>query len=545
MKGLMQDRPLLITHLIEHAAAYHSAAEIVTLAVEGGKHRYSYRDCRDRSKKVAQAMERTGMGIGDRIATLALNTYRHMELWYGIAGMGAVAHTINPRLFAEQIVYIVNHAEDRILFLDIPFIPLVEAIADKLKTVERYVVLTDDAHMPETKLPGAISYESLIAAEDGDYEWREFDERTASGLCYTSGTTGHPKGVLYSHRSTVLHAFGTVLTDTLAISAMDSILPIVPMFHASAWGIPYSAAATGAKLVMPGMHHDGETLQKLITEEGVTMTAGVPTVWLMLLNYLEQSGAKVDCLERVLIGGAAAPQSMIEAFEKKHGVRVFHAWGMTEMSPLGTVNTPVRATLTQNVDEQIALKAKQGRAPFGVDMKITDDDNGSLPWDGKTFGNLKVRGPWVAQAYFRGAGGSIVDEEGWFDTGDVATIDEHGFMQITDRSKDVIKSGGEWISSIELESAAMAHPAVAEAAVIGIPHPKWDERPLLVAVIQEDADVAKEDILDFLKDKIVKWWMPDDIIFVEELPHTATGKVRKATLREQFADYTLPAAQEG
>ncbi len=545
MKGLMQDRPLLISHLIEHAATYHGTSEIVTLAVEGGKHRYTNADCRIRSKKVAQAMERLGMGIGDRIATLALNTYRHVELWYGIAGMGAVAHTINPRLFAEQIIFIANHAEDRILFLDLPFIPLIEAVADHLKTIERYVILTDDAHMPETQLANAVSYESLIEAEDGDYQWPEFDECTASGLCYTSGTTGDPKGVLYSHRSTVLHTFACALTDTLAISAKDTVLPIVPMFHASAWGIPYATCATGAKLVMPGLHHDGESLQKLITSEGVTMTAGVPTVWLMLLNYLEQSGTGIGCLERVLIGGAAAPESMIEAFEKKHDVRVFHAWGMTEMSPLGTVNTPVRATLGLSGEQQIALKSKQGRTVYGVEMKITDDQGADLPWDGRTFGNLKVRGWWVAQAYFRGAGGSITDEDGWFDTGDVATIDEHGFMQITDRSKDVIKSGGEWISSIELESAAMAHLDVAEAAVIGIPHPKWDERPLLVIVPKEGATVTKQGMLDFLEDKVAKWWLPDDVACVTELPHTATGKVHKMTLRKQFKDYTLPTVREG
>lgn len=543
MQGLMQDWPLLVSRIIEHASIYHGKTEIKTLLPEGGTHSYTYADCHMRSKQLAQALERLGVGAGDRIATIAWNTHRHVELWYGISGMGAVTHTINPRLFPEQIAYIANHAEDKILFFDITFLKLIEALAGSLKSVETYVCMTGPEHMPKkTSLDNLLCYEDLLGAEDGDYDWPELDENTAAGLCYTSGTTGNPKGVLYSHRSNFLHTWGGIAMDTLAVSARDTVLPVVPMFHANAWGIPYATAATGARLVMNGPHFDGETLQRLIEEEGVSMTAAVPTVWLGLLDYLEKSGKRVDPLRRVTIGGAAAPRSMIEAFEKKYDVEVCHAWGMTEMSPLGTVGTMTRETDQWDWEKKLDLKCKQGRGVLGVEMKIVDDDGNELPRDGKAFGHLMVRGPWVASQYYGGEGGDILDADGWFDTGDVATLDPLGFMQITDRSKDVIKSGGEWISSIDLENIAVGHPDVAEAAVIGVHHPKWNERPLLILVMKEGKSVTADDMKSFLKGKIAKWWMPDDVVTVDEIPHTATGKIRKTELREQFKDYKLPTA---
>lgn len=540
MLGLMQDWPLLVSKILLHADAAHADVEVVTLRVEGDEHRYTYGEMAHRSRQVAQALTRYGIKRGDRIATLAWNTYRHVELWYGIAGMGAVAHTINPRLFPEQIVYIANHAQDRILCTDITFVPLIEKIKDELTTIETFIVMTDDEHMPETSLKNAVSYETFIAGESGAFDWPELDENTAAGLCYTSGTTGNPKGVLYSHRSNMLHTFAGCLTDTLGVSAFDVVLPVVPMFHANAWGIPYATPTVGAKLVMGGPNHDGETLHKLIEDEQITMTAAVPTVWLMLLNYLRDSGEKVESLRKVVIGGSAAPRSMIEAFEKDYGVEVSHAWGMTEMSPLGSVGSLTGKTSKLPWEQQLDLKCKQGRGVLGVEMKITDEENNALPRDGVAYGHLKVRGPWISKEYFRHEGGDILDEDGWFDTGDVATIDEDGFMQITDRSKDVIKSGGEWISSIDLENAAVGHPDVAEAAVIGIFHPKWDERPLLVLVAQNGKELAKDEVIDFLRGKVAKWWLPDDVVYVEEIPHTATGKIQKMELRQQFKDYKLP-----
>ena len=544
MLGLMQDRPLLISSLIEYAAQYHGRSEIVSRTVEGPIHRYDYAAAHARSRRLAKALLRRGITLGDRVATLAWNGHRHFESYFGVSGIGAVLHTINPRLFAEQIAYIANHAEDRLIFTDLTFVPLLEAIADQLGSVEAFVVMTDEAHMPETSLPNALCYESLLAAEDEDYAWPSFDERTASSLCYTSGTTGNPKGVLYSHRSTLIHTFAVCARDALGICANDTVLPVVPMFHANCWGTAYAAPMSGAKLVLPGALMDGEHIYELLDNERVTVSLGVPTVWLMLLNYLQQSGKKLPNMDRTIIGGSACPQSMIEAFEKDYGVTVVHAWGMTEMSPIGTTGNMKAAMADLPYEEQLTYKVKQGRGIYGVEMKIVDDDGAELPRDGVAFGNLMVRGPWITNGYFKGEGGQVLDAEGWFNTGDVATLDAEGFMQITDRAKDVIKSGGEWISSIDLENLAVGHPDVAEAAVIGVAHPKWDERPLLVIVRQEGASVEKDEILAFMDGKIAKWWMPDDVAFVDEIPHTATGKIQKVTLREQFEGYELPTAKD-
>jgi 3-(methylthio)propionyl---CoA ligase len=541
MLGLMQDRPLLISQLIEHAALNHGDTEIVSRTVEGPIHRYTYRDARLRAKKVAEALIALDIKPGDRIGTLAWNGYRHFELYYGISGMGAVCHTINPRLFPEQIVYIVNHADDQILFVDLNLLPAVEKLLPELKGVRHVVAMTDRAHLPkDCRIPNLLVYEELIQGKPGTYEWPEFDERTASSLCYTSGTTGNPKGVLYSHRSTILHAYGSALPDTLGISARAVVLPVVPMFHVNAWGLPYSGALTGAKLVFPGVALDGASLYELFEKERVTFTAGVPTVWLALLNHMHANKLKLSTLKYAVIGGSAAPPAMIETFDKEFGVEVLHAWGMSEMSPLGTVNHPKEKHLKLPAADLLALRLKQGRPPFGVDMTIVDDTGKELPRDGKAFGDLLVRGPWITSGYFRGEGGKVLQEGGWFATGDVATIDPDGFMQITDRSKDVIKSGGEWISSIDLENAAMAHPAVAEAAVIGIAHPKWDERPLLIVHRKVDAHVDKKELIEFLSSKVAKWWLPDDVQFVEAIPHTATGKILKTKLREDFKNYKLP-----
>ncbi|MFA5120322.1 3-(methylthio)propionyl-CoA ligase [Zavarzinia sp.] len=540
MLGLMQDRQLLISSFIKFAALYHKDREIVTRTVEGPIHRYTYADCERRSRQLANVLKSFGLGFGDTVGTLAWNTYRHLELWYGISGSGMVCHTINPRLFPEQIAYIVNHADDKALFLDLTFVPLVEKLAAKLPSIRHFVIMTDRAHMPTTTIPNALCYEDLVEAASADFEWPEFDENTASSLCYTSGTTGNPKGVLYSHRSTALHSMVANNADALGMRSADAVLPVVPMFHANAWSMPYGAPMAGAKIVMPGAALDGASVYELLETEGVTMTAAVPTVWLMLLQYLEREGKTLSTLKRVVIGGSAAPRSMIETFETKYGVSVCHAWGMTEMSPLGTLGT-LKAGMDQwPLEKRMDLQCKQGRAVFCVEMKITDDDGKELPRDGKAFGHLKVRGPWIAGAYLKGEGGVILDDDGYFDTGDVATLDEEGFMQITDRAKDVIKSGGEWISSIDLENAAVGHPAVAEAAVIGVVHPKWDERPLLIVVRKPGKDVSREELLAFLNGKIAKWWMPDDIVFVDELPHTATGKLLKTKLREDFKDYKLP-----
>ncbi|MEQ9152180.1 MAG: 3-(methylthio)propionyl-CoA ligase [Parvibaculum sp.] len=542
MQGLMQDWPLRVTSIIDHAARFHGDQEVVTRTVEGPITRTTYKDIHLRARKVAQALTKLGMKEGDVVATMAWNTARHLEAWYGIMGMGAVCHTLNPRLFAEQLVYIINHAEDKLVFLDLTFVPILEGIADKLPKVKAYVIMTDKAHMPETKLPNALCFEEIVEAEDGNFKWAEVDENAACGLCYTSGTTGNPKGVLYSHRSNVLHSMAANMGDALGMKSADAILPVVPMFHANAWGIAFAAPAVGAKIVMPGANMDGESIYELLDKEQVTVTAAVPTVWLMLLQYLEKTGAELPKLDRVVIGGSAAPRSMIEVFEKKYDVKVFHAWGMTEMSPMGTLGALKAGMEDWPLDKQIDVKVKQGRAIYTVEMKITDDDGNDLPADGKAFGHLMVRGPAIAGAYLKGEGGNILDKDGWFDTGDVATIDPQGYMQITDRAKDVIKSGGEWISSIEIENLAVGHPKVTEAAVIGIVHPKWDERPLLIVVPKEGEKPTKEEILSYMEGKIAKWWMPDDVVFVEEIPHTATGKIQKLALRDQFKEYKLPTA---
>ncbi|MFN4353139.1 3-(methylthio)propionyl-CoA ligase [Parvibaculum sp.] len=542
MKGLMQDWPLRVTTIIDHAARFHGDREIVTRTVEGPIARTTYKEVHLRSRKVAQALTKLGVKEGDIVATMAWNTARHLEAWYGIMGMGAVCHTLNPRLFAEQLVYIVNHAEDKIIFLDLTFVPILEGIADKLPKVKAYVIMTDKAHMPQTKLPNALCFEEIVEAEDGNFKWAEVDENAACGLCYTSGTTGNPKGVLYSHRSNVIHSMAANMGDALGMKSSDAILPVVPMFHANAWGIAFAAPAVGAKIVMPGANMDGQSIFELLDKEKVSVTAAVPTVWLMLLQHLEKTNAELPALNRVVIGGSAAPRSMIEIFEEKYDVKVFHAWGMTEMSPMGTLGALKAGMDELPLEKQIDVKVKQGRAIYTVEMKITDDDGNELPSDGKAFGHLMVRGPAIAGAYLKGEGGNILDKDGWFDTGDVATIDPQGYMQITDRAKDVIKSGGEWISSIEIENLAVGHPKVAEAAVIGVVHPKWDERPLLIVIAKEGEEPTKDEILRYMEGKIAKWWMPDDVVFVKEIPHTATGKIQKLALREQFKDYKLPTA---
>ncbi len=544
MRGLMQGWPLLVHKIIDHAALYHGERQIVSRSIEGPVERTNYRDVRLRALRVAQALDRAGVKAGDRVATLAWNTARHLEAWYGIAGIGAIYHTLNPRLFPDQLAWIANHAEDRVLFFDTTFTRLVEDIAPKIPSIGLYVALTDRAHLPAANLPNLVAYEDLIAACDGDFAWREFPEDTACGLCYTSGTTGNPKGVLYSHRSNVLLSLMAASGGAMGLKASDCILPVVPMFHANAWGLAFAAPMVGAKIVMPGAKLDGASVCELLTNEKVTVTAAVPTVWLMALQYLEQTGRTLPDLKRVLIGGSACPRSMIEAFETKYDVEVVHAWGMTEMSPLGTMSVLKPGMRDLPYEKQLDYKCKQGVPMFGVEAKITDDENRELPRDGKAFGRLKVKGLAVASGYFKGEGAEAFDADGWFDTGDVATLDADGYMTIVDRSKDVIKSGGEWISSIDIENLAVGHPAVAEAAVIGVRHPKWDERPLLIVVLKKGAKAGRDDILQFLSGKIAKWWMPDDVVFVDEIPHTATGKIQKTALRERFGQYRWPQAAE-
>ena len=542
MHGLMMNMPLLISSLIRHASDHHGDTEIVSRLTEGGIHRYTYTDAHQRSRQLANALIKLGIKPSDRIGTLAWNSFRHMETYFAVSGMGAVLHTINPRLFPEQIAYIVNHADDQYVFFDITFAPLIDGIAPHCKNVKGWVAMTDRAHMPSMKTVGVLCYEELVAAQSDQYEWPTFDENTASSLCYTSGTTGNPKGVLYSHRTTILHSYAIALPDVMNLSARDVILPVVPMFHVNAWGTPYACAMVGAKIVFPGAGLDGASLYELFETERVTMSAGVPTVWLGLLNYVKQNNLKFTTMNRTVIGGSACPPAMIKTFQDEFGVRVLHAWGMTELSPLGTLNTFKEKHFSMTEEQRFAIQQKQGRAIFGVEMKIIDGDGNTLPHDGKAFGDLLVRGPWIVGEYFKSEGGNPLTPDGWFPTGDVATIDADGYMQITDRSKDVIKSGGEWISSIDLENLAIAHPDVAEAAVIGIYHPKWDERPLLVVVKKPGAAVTREDLLKFFEGKIAKWWMPDDVAFVEQLPHTATGKLLKTKLREDFKDYCLPTA---
>ncbi len=542
MLGLMQDFPLLVHRVLDHAARWHGDTEIVSRSVEGPIHRTNYHELNARSRALADAVrKRLGVRPGTIIATMAWNTWRHMEIWYGVMGTGAIVHTLNPRLFTDQLAYIINHAGDEWIFVDLTFIGLFEKLQEKLPGVKGFVVMTDRAHMPETSLRNPVCYEELIAEGDSNFEWPGFDENTACGMCYTSGTTGNPKGVLYSHRSNVLHAMMCALGDAMSISSRDRIMPVVPMFHANAWSIAFSGPLSGASMVMPGPKLDGASIYEMLTEGKVTITAAVPTVWLMLLQYLEQNPhLKLPYLARVVIGGSACPEAIMKAFVEHYGSDVIHAWGMTEMSPIGSLGVKSAKAGELAAHEWWKLKLKQGRPPFMVDMKITDDEGRALSHDGRTFGRLKVKGPSVARSYFRGEGNEVFDADGWFDTGDVATIDEYGYMQITDRAKDVIKSGGEWISSIELENIAIGCAGVQEAAAIGLPHPKWDERPLLVVVRKPGSQVSREELLAHMKGRIVNWWMPDDVVFVDDIPHTATGKISKLALRERFANYTFP-----
>ena len=537
MRGLMMDTPLLISSIIDHGATVYADREIVSRTVEGPIHRYTYVDARARAKQLANALTSLGVQVGDRIATIAWNGYRHFEIYYAVSGMGAICHTLNPRLHPVQLDYIINHAEDLYIFTDLTFVPLLEAVEDKLASVRGIVIMTDRANMPDTPLSNALCYEELIDSHSDEFEWPQLPEDTASSLCYTSGTTGNPKGVLYSHRSTVLHSLGLSLPDALSLAERHSVLPIVPMFHANAWGIPYAAPMTGIKLVMPGPRLDGASLTELMNDEGVTMTAGVPTVFLGLLNYLDKANESIKSLERVVIGGAAASKSMIEAFESRHHIEVRHAWGMTEMSPLGTVSVLRPSLRDAQEEERFRMQCKQGRPVYGVGLKIVDEQKKPLPHDGKSFGDLRVRGPWICNGYYRLDHSPAHDAEGWFSTGDVATIDEHWYMQITDRKKDLIKSGGEWISSVELENIAAGHPDVVQAAVIAIPDEKWDERPLLIVVPKPDTPNDKQTLRDYLAGMVPKWWVPDDVVFVESLPLGATGKVLKTKLREEYAGH--------
>ncbi len=542
MHGLMMDQPLLISSILQHAERYHADGEIVSRTVEGPIHRYTYADLGRRARQLANALTDLGVGAGDRVATIAWNGYRHLEAYYAISGIGAVCHTINPRLFPQQIAYIVNHAEDRFVLIDLTFLPLMEALADHLQGVRGFVVMAAKETIPQTKLRDVIAYEDLINSHSDRLDWPAFDERTASSLCYTSGTTGSPKGVLYSHRSTVLHSLSSVQPDVMDLSARDVVLPVVPMFHVNAWGLPYSVPLVGSKLVFPGPKMDGASIHELLETEKVTFSAGVPTIWLGLLNHVASVGGRFSTLNRTVIGGSAAPPAMIDTFRDTYGVDVLHAWGMTEMSPLGTVNTLKQKHVDLPAEARNRVRLSQGRVIYGVQARITDDENRELPRDGKAFGHLQVRGPWIASEYFKDGKTPAFGDDGWFDTGDVATLDPDGYMQITDRSKDVIKSGGEWISSIDLENICMAHPGVAEAAAIGVQHPKWDERPLLVVVRKAGSTVTREEILAFYEGRIAKWWTPDDVVFVDELPHTATGKLLKTKIRDTFKDHRLPTA---
>lgn len=540
MLGQMMHQPLLISSLLVHAERHHGEQEVVSRRVEGDIHRYTYADLAKRVRRLANALAAHGLSFGDRVATLAWNGYRHMELYYAISGSGAVVHTINPRLHPDQIAWIADHAEDGMLFFDLTFLPIVEQIAAQATGIKAFIAMTDRANMPSApQVPNLLCYEDLIEEGGEEFEWPEFDENTASSLCYTSGTTGNPKGVLYSHRSTILHSYAAALPDTMNCSANDVILPVVPMFHVNAWGLPYVACMVGAKLVFPGPWLDGKSLHELFESEKVTLSAGVPTVWQGLLAYVESIGGRFTTMRRTVIGGSACSPAMIEAFQDRYDLQVLHAWGMTEMSPLGTICALKPSQRDLDPAVRLALQSKQGRVVYGVDMKIVDDNGAELPRDGSIAGELMVRGPWITSGYFKGDGGDVL-VDGWFPTGDISTIDSDGFMQITDRSKDVIKSGGEWIGSIDLENIAMSHPGVAMAACIAARHPKWDERPLLIVTTKPDAVFSGRELLAHFDGKIAKWWTPDDVIFVDQIPLGATGKIQKNKLREQFGDHLMP-----
>ena len=540
MNGLMMDVPLTISAIVRHAERVHGHAEIVSVTRDNPRHRYDYRSCFARARQLANVMQDWGLQQGDRVATLAWNDYRHLETYYGAACSGFVCHTVNPRLFPEQIVYIINHAEDRYVFLDPDFWPLIETIADQCPLVEGWVIMTTPEHMPDCDRGDVHCYETLLATQNDTFTWPDLDEQVACSLCYTSGTTGNPKGVLYSHRSTVLHTYATLMPDAMNISSGDVMLPIVPMFHVNAWGNPYACPVAGAKMVMPGNKMgDGPTLAALINEEGVTISAGVPTVWLNLLTHLRSTGERLESLSRVVVGGSACPLSIMEELDT-YGVDTRHAWGMTEMSPLGTTNHAGGHRQKYSIEEFATVRTNVGTPIWGVDIKITDDDNNELPWDGTAFGALKVRGPWICSSYFKDNESDAHAEDGWFETGDVATVSAQGFVSITDRTKDVIKSGGEWISSIEVENVATGHAKVAEAAVIGRVHDKWGERPLLIVVKAQGEDPSPDELKTYLEGKIAKWWIPDDVQFIDDMPHTATGKIQKTALRDLFADYRFP-----
>ena len=542
MFGLMQDQPLLISQIIGHAARHHARAEVVSKTVEGGIHRTDYAGLERRARRLARALQRLGVQAGDRVATLAWNGYRHLELYYGVSGMQAVCHTVNPRLSTSDIAFILRDAADALLFAETSFAPIVAAVAPALAGQLRAVVLmTDRAGMPDVPLPPGMDllcYEEVMESADEDYDWPVFDERTAASLCYTSGTTGQPKGVLYNHRSTLLHAYAISMADVIGLRATDRFLPVVPMFHVNAWGTPYAAPMSGATLVLPGRHLDGPSLAGLMNAERVTMSAGVPTVWLGLLQHLQASGERLATVQRFMIGGSACPRLLFEAFDAM-GIRVSHGWGMTELSPVGTYNTPKASNAGLTGEDEMRLRLKQGRVLYGIDMRIVDDGGHALPHDGMHSGHLQVRGPWVCSAYYGTEPGSALDAEGWFSTGDVASIDADGYMEITDRSKDVIKSGGEWISSIQLENIAVSHPDVAEAAIIAARHPKWDERPLLIVALKPGRSIDKAELLRVYEGKVPKWWLPDDVVIVSELPHTATGKLQKMALRHRWQNHLL------
>lgn len=544
MKGLMMDTPLLITDIMRHAERCHGPTEVVSVTVDNPRHRTTLADIFRRARKLANALKAAGIRKGDRVGTVAWNDYRHLELYYAVSCMGAVLHTINPRLFPEQVSYIINHAEDRLLFVDPLVLPLIDSLRPHFGTVERVIALCDEAHLPQAVNGPITDYESFIAPGEDQFDWPDFDEHTASSLCYTSGTTGHPKGVLFSHRSTVLHNYAALIGDSIGCTRRDTILVVVPMFHVNAWGIPYAGPSVGTRLVMPGPKMgDGATLATLITEEGCTLAAGVPTVWQALLAHARAAKVKLSPLRRVSVGGSACPLSIMTEFRERHDVEVLHAWGMTEMSPIGTLNSPPRGFQDWPREEQDALRIRQGQPVLGVQMKIVDDEGKELPHDGRTSGIVKVRGPWICSSYYQPDEPSEAHaEQGWFATGDVATLQPDGTMTITDRAKDVIKSGGEWISSIDLENTVCGHPQVMQAAVIGIRHPKWDERPLLIVVPQPGESPTREALLGWLEGKVAKWWIPDDVVFTDTLPLTATGKISKLQLRQRYADHVLPTA---